>query len=80
MPRPNPDVQPPRVDAADVTFAGEPGVQLCREIGRVSAGLTPVEQSRLTRRPDGAFQLAVTPQTISVMLGRAQIVSQAVSV
>jgi hypothetical protein len=39
----------------------------------VSAGLTPINQSRLTRRSDGAFQLQVTPETISVLTGQAEI-------
>ena len=73
MPRNNSNVDLPRVAASDVTFAGERGQELCREIGRVSAGITPVEKSRLTRRADGAFQLRVTPQTISVLTGRAEI-------
>ncbi len=74
MPRSNPHAaRLQRVDAADVTFAGERGLELCREIGRVSAGITPVEESSLKRRADGALQLQVTPQTISVMMGRGEI-------
>jgi len=68
---------PPRqtVNAADFTFSGSRGTELCRQIARVSAGLMTVDEAadELTRRPDGTLQLQVTRQTIHVLAGRALI-------
>jgi hypothetical protein len=64
----------PRVDIADVAFAGEHGEELSREIGRVSAGLTSVEEaSGVSRRTDGKLEVMVSPETLRVLSGRAKI-------
>lgn len=56
-------------DVSKVTFAGERGYELCREIAQVSAGLMPIESASpgLTRRPDGSLQLRVSAETLSVL-------------
>jgi len=57
----------------NVTFAGEMGYQLCRDIGRVSAGITPISKASgaLSRGSDGTLHVRVTPGTIVLLSGRA---------
>lgn len=64
-----------RVSVGSITFAGEDGQRLVKDMQLVAAGVELAEKldSRISRAPNGTLMVRVTKETIDLVAGRVRL-------